>query len=187
MQKSTLYIPLVILFLTACNHYTPKPSGYFRIETGKHAYRNYQSEHFSFDYSTQARIESLPAEKDERWFNILYPLFGARIYCSYRPIHPEDFIPAMEDSRKFVYKHAVKADDIQMQVYENQEMKISGVIYEIKGDVASPIQFTVSDSIAHFFRGAVYFDCIPNPDSIAPSLNFIREDIGTLIESFRFY
>ena len=46
----------------------------------------------------------------------------------------------------------------------------------------SPGFFT--DSTEHFFRGALYFNCQPNQDSIAPMLDYMREDIVRLMESF---
>ena len=42
----------------------------------------------------------------------------------------------------------------------------------------------ISDSVSNFFRGALYFDCKPNADSLAPAIQYIREDIIELIQTF---
>jgi len=48
------------------------------------------------------------------------------------------------------------------------------------------VQFVLTDSVDYFFRGALYFDTRPNKDSIAPVLDFIYQDIVTLMESFEY-
>jgi len=175
------------LSLCACKpDYTPKPSGFFRIETGENNYQPYAEDlPCQFLYSTKAKIETLQADKEnENWFNITYPSFNARIYCSYLKIKPDDFIAAAEDSRKFVYRHSVKANNIEMELFSNEDKRTSGTLYIIEGNVASPLQFTLSDSISCFFRGALYFNEAVKPDSVAPVVEFIHRDIKELMESF---
>jgi len=46
------------------------------------------------------------------------------------------------------------------------------------------LQFVITDSTKHFIRGALYFDNVPNKDSIAPVADYIRQDMMQLIESF---
>jgi hypothetical protein len=43
----------------------------------------------------------------------------------------------------------------------------------------------LTDSVRSFVRCALYFDNIPNQDSIAPVLEYINNDIQVLMESFR--
>ena len=69
------------------------------------------------------------------------------------------------------------AEAITEQPYGNPEHKVYGILYDIKGDAASPIQFMLTDSVHHVLRGALYFDAVPNKDSIAPVLNYVRKDI----------
>jgi len=42
----------------------------------------------------------------------------------------------------------------------------------------------LTDSTRNFFRGALYFNNVPNKDSIAPMENYIREDVIRIMESF---
>jgi gliding motility-associated lipoprotein GldD len=193
-------ILLLLFLLGACSsNYSPKPAGYFYIDIEDHNYRPF-SEHnsFEFDISTQAEITEIPAsvikesqdklgtkKTKEEWFNLTYPSLNARIYCSYLPLTSHNFAEITEESRKFAYLHVIKADAIHERLFENPEQKVYGLIYEIKGNVASPVQFVLTDSVSSFFRGALYFDNIPNQDSIAPVLEYINEDIRVLIDSFR--
>ena len=90
----------------------------------------------------------------------------------------------MEDTRKIVYKHSVRADGIGEKAYDHKEKNVHGILYDLKGNTASSVQFVLTDSSRNFFRGALYFNNIPNKDSIAPMSDYIREDIIHIMESF---
>ena len=84
------------------------------------------------------------------------------------------------------FKHISKASSIENRVIINPEAKVFGLIYEIKGmGAASPYQFFVTDSSSHFLRGALYFNMIPNNDSLAPVIDFLKEDIEHLLLSLK--
>ena len=70
-----------------------------------------------------------------------------------------------------------------MLYYEDKEKSVYGVLYEIKGNAASSVQFYATDSTKHFLRGALYFNTVPNKDSLAPAIQFVEEDIIHLIET----
>ena len=81
------------------------------------------------------------------------------------------------------YKHNIVADAISEQLYINDSLKVYGLLYDYKGVTATSVQFFLTDSINHFFRGALYFNtevC----DSILPLNNFLKEDVKHLIETF---
>jgi len=67
----------------------------------------------------------------------------------------------------------------------NPARNVYGVLYDIKGDAASNIQFIATDSTNHYLRGALYFRAAPNEDSLAPLVKFARKDIEHLIETLR--
>jgi gliding motility-associated lipoprotein GldD len=89
-----------------------------------------------------------------------------------------------EDSRALAYKHTIKADAINETVYTNPGHRVYGILYDIKGNAASSLQFYLTDSVRHFLRGSLYFNVEPNKDSLAPVIAYFREDIVHLIESF---
>jgi gliding motility-associated lipoprotein GldD len=184
MKQSLLFIAYCLLFI-ACTDYSPKPAGYYRIDLPAHAYRWNAFQAGEFQLSDRSTIVYTPQKEEGEFFNIVYPQLHAQIYCSYMVIKKENLAQISEESRKFVYLHAIKADAIREQVFENQEQSVYGIRYDIQGNVASPTQFVLTDSIHSFFRGALYFDNTPNQDSIAPVLDYINNDIQVLIESFR--
>ncbi|MCL1937509.1 MAG: gliding motility lipoprotein GldD [Candidatus Azobacteroides sp.] len=183
---SSFIVGFILLQFAACSGYSPKPLAYFRIDIPEPEYQEVDSfHHFAFELSNQALITQAAPAKEGEFFNISYPRLNATIYCSFIPLKKDNLAQLSEESRKFVYLHTIKADDIQNQFFEYAEQNVYGLVYRIEGNVASPIQFVLTDSIRSFFRGALYFDNPPNQDSIAPVLEYINNDIQVLIESFR--
>ena len=79
-------------------------------------------------------------------------------------------------------KHIIKADDIiETPISENGTY---GLIYDIKGNTASSVNFYITDSTSGFFSGSLYFNVQTNKDSLAPAIQFFREDIVHLINTF---
>jgi gliding motility-associated lipoprotein GldD len=78
-----------------------------------------------------------------------------------------------------------KADAINELVINNKDNRIFGILYDLKGNTATSVQFYVTDSINHFLRGSLYFESEPNADSLAPVIYFFRADIIHLIETLK--
>jgi gliding motility-associated lipoprotein GldD len=177
----------LILFIPACTqNYIPKPAGYFRIDFPKKEYKTYLTScPFTFESPVYASIQKseLPGA-EPCWLNMDFPAFKAKIHLSYMDLH-HNVHEILEECRTMAYKHAVKADAIDEQVYIDKEHEIYGMLYKIKGNAASSLQFYVSDSTTHFLRGALYFDVRPNKDSLAPVVAFLEKDIVKLMESVR--
>ena len=185
-RRFPYYLAMIAcLFCAACTHYSPKPSGYYRIDLPDPAYRWQAFPAFDCCISEQAQMTAVPSSGNGDFFDLMYPRWNAQIHCSYFIIKKNNLTQFSEESRKFVYLHTVKADAIREQRFENAEYKVFGLLYNIRGNVASPTQFVLTDSVHSFFRGALYFDNIPNQDSIAPVLEYINKDIQVLMESFR--
>ncbi|MBO4332964.1 MAG: gliding motility lipoprotein GldD [Paludibacteraceae bacterium] len=189
-KKGILALALLasITLLGSCDHYQPRPRGYFRIDLPKKSYTTFNNKKYPFTFEIADSSLCLVVEKAERandkyGFNIAYPQLHSTIYCDYKPV-TDNFRDISEDCRNFVYKHVAKADAITEQPYEDSEKKVYGIMYEIKGNAASQIQFVLTDSSKHYFRGALYFHATPNADSLAPVTDYMKEDIVHMIETF---
>jgi len=170
----------------SCNKTSmPRPYGYFRVDLPEHAYRKMDTLNlpYRFDLPLNARIISRSKNGEKYWIDINYPKLNASIYCSYKIVNG-NLIELLEDSRKYVYKHSIRADGIGEKVFDHPEKNVHGILYDLKGNTASSIQFVLTDSTHNFFRGALYFDNVPNKDSIAPMSEYIREDVIRIMESF---
>ncbi len=186
IYKYQLLIALLfIALLSACSgEYTPKPRGYFRIDFPAKSYHRVEMAiPYSFkvpDYSI-AGPDLLNLDQPN-WITVDIPTNKAQIHLSYKKIDGNlaDYI---EDSRTLAYKHTQKASSIEEQLFMNREHRVSGTLYLMKGNAASPLQFYLTDSTRHFLRGALYIREVPNYDSLRPVIDFLSKDVLELIES----
>ncbi len=189
MNKINVWL-IALLFgaLVSCRDTAvPKPLGYFKIEMPEHAYTPYQADcPIALDIPNYSKVEVFKDRigQDSCWFNIQYPRFKATIYCTYFNVN-NNIDNLVKDAYGFAVKHEVKASALKRTMIEDQANRLDGIIYDIEGEAASQVQFFVTDSTNHFFRGSLYFNVKPNPDSIAPVLSFIREDINHMVRSVR--
>ena len=175
---------LAVIFTGCRNNYFPKPYGYFRVDLPDHDYVRIDSLlPYSFDLSAFAAIKIKQDPKEKYWIDIVYPELNATIHCSYKKIDGNIY-ELSEDAHRSVYKHLVRADEINERVFSNPDRKVYGIYYDLKGNAASAAQFVLTDSVRHFFRGALYFNHVPDKDSIAPMADYIKKDIIRLMESF---
>ncbi len=137
---------------------------------------------FRMQYAAESKIVLRKNDPKALWFDIVYPARKSTIYCTYFPIKG-NFREYDEDVRRFVYRHTVVATAIKEQAFSQQEKKLYALIFDIKGEVASPVQFLITDSVSHFLRGALYYDNAAYSDSLALSTTDMREDIIHLIQT----
>ena len=163
----------------------PKPRAYFRIDLPEQQYRSYESAcPLKMEVSTASQIEVFRDRQsaDSCWFNIYYPRYNARIHCTYISVG-DKFNELINDAYGFAAKHEMKASGLRRTMVSDSTRDVHGIIYDIEGDAASNVQFFLTDSTQHFLRGALYFFNAPNPDSIAPVLNFLRSDIDHIAQT----
>ncbi|HNV51737.1 MAG TPA: gliding motility lipoprotein GldD [Tenuifilaceae bacterium] len=176
----------VVLIWSCDSASVPKPRGYFRIDFPEKEYRVFDSIYpFTFRYPVYGKVnpESNRGQDGGQWLNVDFPQYKARIHLSYKDVSG-NLNAMMEDARSLAYKHTVKADAIDERIFSNSEKKVYGVLYDIRGNSASSIQFFLTDSSKHYIRGALYFRVEPNKDSLAPAVDFFTKDVVAFIESF---
>ena len=179
----------ILLAVSSCNNeYTPKPRGYFRIALPERKYHILDSIYpYRFEYPAYAKITNDPlSPKEENWINLEMPVFRGRMHITYKPISEKNSLPKYtEDARTLALKHMQKSTGIRQIAISDPSRKLYGLVYEINGlGAASPYQFYLTDSTKHFLRGSLYFDAIPNNDSLAPVIDFVKSDIQHLFETF---
>ncbi len=180
-------IGLLPLIIMACsNPFVPKPRGYMRVDFPEKTYRPFDSTGYPyrFDYPAYARIvpDKQSYKYEPYWVNVKMPGYQATVHISYKQVR-NNLPELLDDTYNFVYRHTIKAEEITERQLRDDAKKIYGLLYEIDGDVASSVQFYVTDSTRHFLRGSLYFMATPNVDSLAPSIAFLTEDIKHIIET----
>lgn len=194
MRRNYFFILVSLIVLTGCTQSPvslPKPRSYPRIIFPEKTYQQFDTNycHFTFEYPTYAIIERDSTYFDEKapddcWFNIVVPQLGSYIFCTYYPLgNKNKFDKVVNDAFQFADKHNIKADYID-EIPIRKPGHVSGMIFNIEGAVASNFQFYLTDSTTHFLRGALYFKTQPKPDSLAPVIEFLKEDIVRMINTF---
>ncbi|HEV7230767.1 MAG TPA: gliding motility lipoprotein GldD [Bacteroidia bacterium] len=184
----TLFLFASVL-LASCggdDEYSPKPKGYFRIDLPQKAYQIYDKDcPFTFEYPKYARIVVDKERLAEPcWLNYEFPHFGATLHMSYKELN-NNADQYIKDSWDLAQKHIAKASAMNNVEIRDKEHKVYGLVFNIEGNAASPLQFYLTDSTRHFLRGALYFNAVPNKDSIGPVFDFIHTDIERMIKTFR--
>lgn len=159
----------------------PKPRAYFRIDFPEKEYQQFNSDcNISFEYPSYSRV--LPVEGQPCWFDISSPEYGAKIHLTYNPIDNLQRLEANEYD--FISKQIAsgEANNVESTVINDDERQVYGLIYDLVGNTATSLTFFVSDSVSSL-RGSLYFYTAPNYDSLAPAINFFREDVVHLINT----
>jgi gliding motility-associated lipoprotein GldD len=186
----------VFMFVfSGCEDYVPvpKPRAYPRVVYPEKAYRTFNESNcqFTFEMPQYAQIEQDSTFFDGRpesdcWFNINVPTLNAQIHCSYYPVTNRARLDELvQDAFTMAQKHNIKANYIEEIPVHRTADRVHGIIFAIEGATASSYQFFVTDSTTNFLRGALYFNTPSRPDSIAPVLDFMRQDINKMVETLR--
>lgn len=186
-MKATKFLLLLLGYICfSCTEYTPKPRGYFRIDPGPHSYYSISGEvlPFNFKASSLAKFSCSSAIDSVTWVNVLYPQLKATIYCNYVSLSKVTLEEAIGECRFLVERQAIAKDEIREKSFSNPSARVYGSLFLLDGASVSPVQFMLTDSVNHFLRGALYYDCQLNSDSLAPVTDFLRQDIMELIQSF---
>lgn len=181
-------IALVLLVLaSSCGDKNPqpKPRGYFRIDLPEKQYVTLDTMHYySFEYPTYSTITpDYHSLQEKDWVNVEFPRFKGTIHISYKQVN-DNLGEYLEDAYFMITKHIGKATGIRDSVIINKERDVYGLMYYLDGEgVASPLQFYLTDSTEHFMRGSLYFNVVPNNDSLQPVIDFITDDVRHLINT----
>jgi len=184
MRILNIYIVLLLtIIISSCDdNIYPRPRGNVRLEYPTPEYNQYHSDELemSFQKSDYAVVE----KKKSNWINLSYPKMKAKLHLTYLDVNG-DIDRLISDIQKLTDEHKIKASGIIPHEYSNAHDKVYGVVYEIIGNSASNIQFYVTDSTRHIVSGSLYFRVRPNSDSLAPAVQYVKQDIITLLETVK--
>lgn len=157
LYSKLLPFVVLLLFFTSCHSSTDAKQ---QSLTDNH----YQSSAdtlplpFTLHYAREAQwVNKVSTSTDNHWFDLVYPQYNARIYCSYLPVK-NNLRELNDDVYRFLYRHTVVATNITETPYSQKQNNTYGMLFEIEGPVASPLQFMITDSLHHFLRGSLYFN-----------------------------
>jgi gliding motility-associated lipoprotein GldD len=191
MKTATTLLWLALAWLAAScgGSYTPKPRGFNRIDLPKQSYQLLDAPDlpYHFEYSDQAVLSpDTTGFTGDHWVDLRYPIFGASVQLTYYPLLRNQalFYELLEDAYTLTNKHQIKASAIDRVAVANS-FGNQGLLFLLKGEVPSQVQFLVTDSTDHFLRGALYFKMADKNDSLAPVIQFIQQDIVHMVQTTR--
>lgn len=191
-----LIVALSLSLLTACGsssnssdaEYIPKPKGYPRIDLPSHRYVALEPTHpYQFEINKLVRV--LPdtfARSEPHWIFLHYPQFQATVQLTYKPVqnNPERLRNMLQDAYKLTGKHKIRATVIREQIQKLPSGLWANVI-DLQGEVPSQVQFITTDTTTHFLRGALYFNTATANDSLAPVIQYVRQDMMHLLQTLK--
>ncbi len=184
----------IIAFIISCKEepvFLPKPRMYPKVEYPEKSYQKFDTSfcNFTFDYPEYAQFEQDKFFFQDKpvhpcWFDINFEDFNGALHCSYIPIDDRaHYDKLIEDSFTMVEEHNRKANYRKEEYISNQH-GVGGLYFSLGGEVATNMQFILTDTTDHFFRASLYFNAKVAPDSIRPIFDFVKEDVDKLIETF---
>ena len=186
LTNSLLILALMVIAVSCGDkNPQPKPRGYFRIDLPEKQYVTLDTmQRYRFEYPAYATITpDYHSLQEKDWVNVEFPRFKGTIHISYKPV--DGNLPEyLDDAYVMITKHIGKATGIRDSVIINKDRDVYGLVYFLDGEgVASPLQFYLTDSTEHFLRGSLYFNVVPNNDSLQPVIDFITDDVRHLIKT----
>ncbi|MDR1975332.1 MAG: hypothetical protein LBQ31_11800 [Bacteroidales bacterium] len=179
---------LILLCCAGCSgDYVPKPRAYMRIdlpEEKNHRLFDTLAYPYMFEIPSYATVVPEIQEGEKYWLDIKFTGQNSNVYLSYKDNRSLD--SNISATLFYVEKHLARATGIEQISYSDFDNKVYGTVFYIKGrDVASTMQFYLTDSGRHFVRGAFYINTRPNNDSLSPVIDLIQDDIQHLIQTWR--
>lgn len=193
MKKKLLALLLLLpafVLITSCDEddeiVSPKPRGYIRIQFPEKKYKLYESTcPFAFEIPEYSSMQANHSAKAEPcWYNLEFPQLRATLHLSYKPVS-HNLDKYLEDAHEIANKHQVKATGLDEITVLRDSAKVYGLVFDIAGNTASSLQFYLTDSTKHFLRGSLYFNAVPNADSLGIVVDFLKKDVLHLINTTR--
>ena len=179
-----------MLLLASChksdNIETPRPRGYFPIYLPSHDYTLLDTTlPFAFEQSTHAQPSFQWKDDGTCWMDLAYPDLNATFKFTYFPLkHADSLRNLILQEERMMKFHYQKADNVEYSLIHDTEAPLLGQIYDIEGkEVATPLQFWMTDSAHHFLRATLYFNFTPNNDSLQPVIEYLREDALQIVNT----
>ncbi len=188
-----LFILITLIIACSCGEnttYVPRPKGFNHISLPEHSYVTIkdakQSLPYTFEVSTLAKVydDTTNWKNKKKYYKIIdYPQFDSKIHITYKEIHnnEDSLYSFLKESFRLMDGHNKKAHSIEERAETIGKHPV--IFFELEGEVPSTYQFCTHDTSTHFLRGALYLQVADKNDSLAPIIDYVKQDIDHLIET----
>ena len=177
------YLLFSILILSCDTNELPKQEAFLRIEFNKPDYKDYNIINTSIGFYYNSNNVKIQYD-GLKSFSFFYPNHSMTIDILNDTIGDLKGIENnLSDFYSILETHSKKSNGVLMEEYENTKKRVFGKLFELRGDVASPIQFYMTDSVSNFISGSLNLNQKSKYDSIYPSIQYIKKDMLVLFET----
>ncbi len=138
---------------------------------------------FKAQVSSKALFQIRTSDSVTYFCDIVYPETSAHLYCTFREIDTVDVRQLAYEAERIVSFHSGIASSINRVSVQNS-YGVSGFLYELSGEAATPYQMSLSDGATFFFNASLYFDDGSHSNDVPELVKAMRGDIDRLIYSF---
>ena len=174
-----------MLFHFSCDekNYLPREKAFLRLEFKKPIYDTFSSESSKLNFIFNNAYTSFEIVSDEKKV-LRYKDIKIEIVLS--DVQLENifsFEESLQNFYMFLEPHRKKSNQISVKEFISADNKRFAKVFEMRGPVASPLQFYITDSINNFLFGSMNLTEKSDYDSIYPSIMYVKNDILSIIES----
>lgn len=181
MKRRASWILAPLLVVACTSEPVPKPRGYFRLDLPAQTTVPWtDSLTFTAEIPSYAKVGIRTTKDEARWFDLRFPGQRATVHLTWSPVG-DQLQALIEDAHGFKNTHQALAAKVTHQRILRDSVRVFGTVFNVEGDVASPMVFYLTDSTDNFLYGALYFDARPNADSLAPVTDRLRSDMQRMI------
>ena len=183
LTKFTTTLSLIIILSCNDSVILPKQNAFLRIEFEEPNYKIFnQSDTFPDFYYNSNSVTLNSTNKNSLLLN--YNELGINLDLKFNKLNNGlDLINIENDFKMLLETHSKRSNGVIMREYENIDKLVFGKLYELQGDVASPVQFFLTDSLSNFIQGSVNINSKSKYDSIFPAIQYVKKDISVIFES----
>lgn len=176
-------IIFLALIVFSCNNNVnlPKQKAYFAPEFEIPTYKKISLDcNYSFNINSQASINNIKNCN----YEIYYKNLNAKIFIN-QIVLSKSIEKLLNTFNQKINENSRLSDQIIQSNYVNIDKKIYSKLYSFVGNSPSNIQFYVTNQTDKFLTGSLFFETEPNYDSLFPYIDYIRNDIKKMVDSFR--
>lgn len=176
-------IIFLALIVFSCNNNVnlPKQKAYFAPEFEIPTYKKISLDcNYTFNINFQASINNIKNCN----YEIYYKNLNAKIFIN-QIVLSNSIETVLNTFNQKINENSRLSDQIIQSNYVNIDKKIYSKLYSFVGNSPSNIQFYVTNQTDKFLTGSLFFETEPNYDSLFPYIDYIRNDIKKMVDSFR--
>ena len=180
-----LFLFGLLLFHFSCDEtsYLPREKAFLRLEFEKPMYDTFSSEFSKLNFIFNNAYASFEKVSDKKTV-LRYKDIKIDIVLSDIQLENTSSIEeSLQNFYMFLEPHRKKSNQTSVKEFVSADNKRFAKVFEMRGPVASPLQYYVTDSINNFLFGSMNLTEKSDYDSIYPSVMYVKNDIFSIIES----